>query len=41
LLRRLDRLGRHATRLERDINAMAEAFAVFVQLWFAQDPEYR
>ena len=38
LLRRLDRLGRHATRLERDINAMAEAFAVFVQLWFAHTP---
>ena len=38
LLRRLDRLGRHATRLERDINAIAEAFAVFVQLWFAHTP---
>jgi len=38
VLRRLDRLGRHATRLERDINAMAEAFAVFVQLWFAHTP---
>jgi len=38
LLRRLDRLGRHATRLERDINAIAEAFAVFMQLWFSHTP---
>ncbi len=38
MLRRLDRLGGHATRLECDINAMAEAFTVFVQLWFAHTP---
>ncbi|WP_156778009.1 hypothetical protein [Chlorobium ferrooxidans] len=31
-------LGRHATQLELDINSMTEAFAVFVQLWFAHTP---
>lgn len=38
LLRRLDRQGRHLDRIERDQTAMAEAFGVFVQLWFAHTP---
>jgi len=38
LLRRFDRLGRHATRLERNINALVEAFAVFIQLSFVHTP---
>jgi len=38
LLRRLDRIGRYLNRLERDINATAEALAVYVQLWFAHTP---
>jgi len=38
LLRRLDRQGRHLDRVERDLTALAEAFGVFVQLWFAHTP---
>jgi len=38
LLRRLDRLGRAVARLERDLALQSEAFAVFVQIWFAHTP---
>lgn len=38
LLRRLDRQSRHLDRVERDLTALAEAFGVFVQLWFAHTP---
>lgn len=38
LLRRLDRQGRHLDQVERDVTALAEAFSVFVQLWFAHTP---
>ncbi len=38
VLRRLDRLGRAEARLQRDIELLSEAFAVFVQLWFAHTP---
>jgi hypothetical protein len=38
ILRRLDRLGRSLDRQQRDIEVLEEAFAVFVQLWFAHTP---
>jgi hypothetical protein len=38
LLRRMDRLGRQLDRIEREVGALAEAFGVFVQLWFAHTP---
>jgi hypothetical protein len=38
LFRRLDRLGRALARAERDRELHAEAFAVFVKLWFAHTP---
>lgn len=38
LLRRLDRLGRAVARLQRDLELQSEAFAVFVQVWFAHSP---
>jgi hypothetical protein len=38
LLRRLDRLGRAVARLQRDLALQSEAFAVFVQVWFAHTP---
>jgi hypothetical protein len=38
LLQRLDRLGRANERLHRDIELLSEAFAIWVQLWFAYGP---
>jgi hypothetical protein len=38
LFRRLDRHTRAFTRLQRDLDIMSEAFAVFVQIWFAHTP---
>jgi hypothetical protein len=38
LLRRMDRLGRAVERLQRDLDLQSEAFAAFVQLWFAHTP---
>jgi hypothetical protein len=38
LFRRLDRLGRAVARLQRDVELQAEAFGVFVRLWFAHTP---
>jgi hypothetical protein len=35
LFRRLDRLGRAVERSHRDVELLAEAFAVFVGVWFA------
>lgn len=37
--RRLDRQQRAIGRLHRDLNVLAEAFAVYVQLYFAHTPE--
>ena len=41
LLRRLDRLGRHATRLERDINANGGSVRCFCAALVCPYPEYR
>jgi hypothetical protein len=38
VLRRIDRLGRAEARLQRDVELLSEAFAIFVQLWFAHTP---
>ena len=38
LYRRLDRHTRALVRLQRDQDIMLEAFAVYVQLWFAHTP---
>jgi hypothetical protein len=38
LMRRLDRLNRAATRTQRDLDVLAEAFGTFVQIWFAHTP---
>jgi hypothetical protein len=38
LLRRLDRLGRAVDRIHRDEQLFAEAFSVFVRIWFAHTP---
>ncbi len=38
VLRRLDRLGRAADRVHRDVELLSAAFAVFVRLWFAHTP---
>jgi hypothetical protein len=38
LMRRMDRLSRSATRTQRDLDVLAEAFGVFVQVWFAHTP---
>lgn len=38
LMRRIDRLGRAFDRLERDVQLLSEAFAVWVQIWFAHTP---
>ena len=38
LLRRLDRLGRATARVQRDLELVSEAFAVFTKLWFAHTP---
>jgi len=35
MFRRLDRLGRAMERSQRDLELFAEAFSVFVRLWFA------
>jgi hypothetical protein len=39
LLKRLDRLQRALGRMERDLAMFAEAFSVFVQIWFAHTPQ--
>ncbi len=39
IFRRLDRQQRAVGRLHRDLNVLAEAFAVYVQLYFAHTPE--
>ena len=41
VLRRLERLGRAADRVHRDVEVLSAAFAVFVQLWFAHTPGLR
>lgn len=38
IIRRMDRLGRAIERLERDLGLLSEAFAVWVQIWFAHAP---
>jgi predicted DNA-binding protein len=38
LFRRLDRLDRAHERSRRDVELLAEAFAVYVQLWLAHAP---
>ena len=38
ILRRLDRLYRSFARVQRDVNVLAEAFSVFVQVWLAHTP---
>jgi predicted DNA-binding protein len=38
IMRRLDRISRGVGRLHRDVRVVAEAFAVFVQLWLAHTP---
>jgi hypothetical protein len=38
LLRRLDRLGRADTRLQRDLELLSESFGVFLRTWFAHTP---
>jgi hypothetical protein len=35
MFRRLDRLGRAMERSQRDLELLAEAFSVFVRVWFA------
>jgi hypothetical protein len=39
IIRRLDRLGRAAIRLHRDVEVLSEAFAVFVRIWSAYAPK--
>jgi hypothetical protein len=38
VLRRLDRLYRYFARVQRDVNVLAEAFSVYVQVWLAHTP---
>jgi hypothetical protein len=38
ILRKLDRLDRKVTRVRTDSDVLTEAFAVFVQTWFASTP---
>jgi hypothetical protein len=38
VLRRLDRLGRALEQAHRDLQLLAEGFAVFVRIWFAHMP---
>jgi predicted DNA-binding protein len=38
VLKQLHRLGRAEARLQRDMELLSEAFAIFVQLWFAHTP---
>jgi hypothetical protein len=39
ILRRLDRLGRAVARHHRDLELLSEAFATWVQIWFAYVPD--
>jgi hypothetical protein len=39
LMRRLDVISRQLTRVARDNNMLAEAFATFVHIWYAYTPE--
>jgi hypothetical protein len=39
LMRRLDRIERQYVRSRRDTQILAEAFAAYVQLWYAYTPE--
>lgn len=39
ILRRLDRQGRSIDRIKRDLDFFAQAFSVFVQVWFAHAPK--
>ncbi len=41
ILRRLDRLGRAADRVHRDVELLSATLAVFVRLWFAHTPSLR
>ena len=41
VLRRIERLGRAAERVHRDVELLSAAFAVFVRLWFAHTPNLR
>ncbi len=41
VLRRIERLGRAADRIHRDVELLTAAFTVFVQLWFAHTPSLR
>ena len=38
LMRRMDRLGRAVERVQRDLDVVSEALAVWIQLWFAHTP---
>jgi hypothetical protein len=38
ILRRLDRAGRAMATFHRDFELLSQAFAVYVQLWFAHTP---
>ncbi len=38
IMRRLDRVARTQERHHRDLELLSEAFAVFVQIWFAHTP---
>jgi len=38
LLRRLDRLGRQVTALERDLDVLSHGFGIFLQIWLAHTP---
>jgi hypothetical protein len=38
IMRRLDRVNRQVARVHRDVDILAEAFSVFVQLWLAHTP---
>lgn len=39
LMRRLDRIERQYVQTRRDLHILSEAFAAFVQLWYAYTPE--
>lgn len=41
VLKRLDRLGRADDRMQREVELLSAAFAVFVRLWFAHHPSLR
>ena len=38
IMKRLDRMNRALGRVHKDLDVLAEAFGVFVQLWFAHTP---